>query len=60
MKVKEIVVGTRLKMIEGGGEYRVVRISGDEIELEHTRLLAGMDIYLEDLPDMFMDVSRLD
>ena len=57
MQVNEIIVGTVLKMVEGGGEYRVVRISGDEIALEHTRLEAGMDIYLEDLPEMFVDVS---
>ena len=56
MQVNEIVVGTVLKMV-GGGEYRVVRISGDEIALEHTRLEAGMDIYLEDLPEMFIGVS---
>ena len=35
MQVNEIVVGTVLKMVEGGGEYRVIRISGDEIALEH-------------------------
>ena len=57
MQVNEIVVGTVLKMMEGGSEYRVIRISGDEIALEHTRLEAGMDIYLEDLPEMFIGVS---
>ena len=57
MRISEVAVGTILKMAEGGGEYRVTRVSGDEISLEHTRLMAGMDIYLEDLSEMFIGVG---
>lgn len=56
MHVAEIVVGTVLKM-EHGGEYRVVRINDDVIELEHTELEACVRVYLEDLPEMFMDLT---
>ena len=57
MRVSEITVGTVLNLIDGGGEYRVTRIEGEEIELESLRLNAGMDIYLSDLPEMFGGVS---
>jgi len=57
MKASEVTVGTILKMREGGGEYEVVEINGDEIVLESTKIVAGMDVFLEDLPEMFEGVS---
>ena len=57
MKIQDVVVGTKLNLVEGGGEYVVTMIFGDAIALESTKLVAGMDIYLEDLPEMFEGVS---
>jgi hypothetical protein len=57
MKINEIKVGTILEMKPGGGEYRVVRIEGDEVELEHTRIAAEVEVYLSDLPEIFSNVE---
>ena len=57
MRTRDVTVGTKLTLVEGGGEYIVWRIEGDEIELESTKIVAGMDIYLDDLPEMFEGVS---
>ena len=56
MRIEDVTVGTVLKMIDGGGEYRVVGIYGDEVELASTSLAAGMDVYLSDLPEMFVGI----
>ena len=57
MKIQDVVVGTKLTMVEGGGEYVVTRKFCESIELEHTKIVAGMAIYLNDLPEMFEGVS---
>ena len=57
MRIQDVIVGTKLTLVEGGGEYVVTRIEGDEIELESTKIVAGMDVYLNDLPEMFEGVS---
>ena len=36
MRIQDVIVGTKLTLVEGGGEYVVTRIEGDEIELEST------------------------
>ncbi len=56
MKASDVTVGMELKMIDGG-TYRVVDISGKQISLENTRLVADMDIYMRDLPEMFIDIE---
>jgi len=56
MTMGEIGIGTILTKTEDGGEYRVVRIEGEEIELEHMRLEAQIVVFLWDLPVLFVGV----
>ena len=58
MKLSDVKIGTELEMVEGGGTYRVVRIEGDEIELENVKFVSGVGVYLDDLPEMFEEVGK--
>ena len=46
-------VGTQLEVIVSGVTYVVVEINGDAVRLENTRIMAEINVYLEDLPMMF-------
>ena len=49
----KIEVGDSLKLKGSDEFYTVDRINGDAVSLSHERIVAGMDIYLEDLPLIF-------
>ena len=53
-QMQNIQVGDVRTMIEDGGEYRVTKIRGDEITLDNTKITDSIEIYLDDLPAMFV------
>lgn len=58
MHVNTIIVGTELTMVGNGGKYVVTRIEGDEVDLDHKDLVADINVYKDDLPEMFEGVSN--
>jgi len=54
MSKENIYVGQKLRLIDSDGYYMITEINEDKISLEHVDLCAEMNIYLEDLSDIFV------
>lgn len=58
MKLSNVKVGTVLTLTGSSAKYVVAEIEGEDIRLENIRVMAEMNIYLQDLSMMFQELNE--